>query len=112
MRRSDGLKPVGLGEREALGRCVGVTTGGAALSLDSVGEVAAAARDNVSKPLKIQDSQIHKYKVHRSHWTGLERLAVTRQRLQTSQDSSWLGLDHQTHFSVGRTTHCYMFRPF
>ena len=40
------------GGREALGRCVG----GAALSLDSIGEVAAAARDNVSKPLKI-----HKY---------------------------------------------------
>ena len=64
MRRSDGLKPVGLGEREALGRCVGVTTGGAALSLDSVGEVAAAARDNVSKPLKIHkytNTHIHKY---------------------------------------------------
>ena len=52
------------GGREALGRCVGVTTGGAALSLDSIGEVAAAARDNVSKPLKIHkytNTQIRKY---------------------------------------------------
>ena len=52
------------GGREALGRCVGVTTGGAALSLDSIGEVAAAARDNVSKPLKIHkytNTKIRKY---------------------------------------------------